>query len=128
MESDFLLQEKLPKASGGNEPLPEGLLWLLLSGNLPTPSQVKQLTENLRSRSKLPEYVYQLLRGVPKHTHPMTQFSMAVLALQPDSLFAKAYTKGEALCMASTRMTAPSCKGILFFPSDDPSYRPFCCF
>jgi citrate synthase len=100
MKRVFLLQEKLPKASGGCEPLPEGLLWLLLSGNLPTQSQVKQLTENLRSRSRLPEYVYQLLRDVPKHTHPMTQFSMAVLALQPDSLFAKAYTKGEALYVA----------------------------
>src|SRR3978361_1558289 len=30
------LQEKLPKAPGGGEPLPEGLFYLMLVGELPT--------------------------------------------------------------------------------------------
>src|SRR3990167_9241708 len=30
------LQNKLPKAQGGQEPLPEGLFYLLLSGELPS--------------------------------------------------------------------------------------------
>ena len=30
------LREKLPKAKGGKEPLPEGLFWLMLVGELPT--------------------------------------------------------------------------------------------
>jgi citrate synthase len=33
-------QSKLPKAQGGQEPLPEGLLWLLLTGEIPTQQQV----------------------------------------------------------------------------------------
>ena len=37
-------QEKLPKAPGGSEPLPEGLFWLLMTGELPTQQQVFNLT------------------------------------------------------------------------------------
>ena len=33
-------QELLPKAPGGEEPLPEGLFWLLLTGDVPTDAQV----------------------------------------------------------------------------------------
>ena len=38
------LREKLPTAAGGEEPLPEGLFWLMLTGDLPTKTQVKWLT------------------------------------------------------------------------------------
>ena len=33
-------QEQLPKAEGGKEPLPEGLFWLLCTGDIPSPEQV----------------------------------------------------------------------------------------
>ena len=33
-------QQVLPKAPGGEEPLPEGLFWLLATGNIPTNDQV----------------------------------------------------------------------------------------
>ena len=33
-------QELLPKAEGGEEPLPEGLFYLLLTGKIPTKDQV----------------------------------------------------------------------------------------
>ena len=33
-------QDVLPKAKGGAEPLPEGLFWLLLTGDVPTEAQV----------------------------------------------------------------------------------------
>ena len=34
-------QETLPKAPGGEEPLPEGLFWLLMTGDIPNEKQVK---------------------------------------------------------------------------------------
>ena len=34
------LQDKLPKAKGGTEPLPEGIFWLMLTGEIPTQQQV----------------------------------------------------------------------------------------
>ena len=33
-------QKVLPKAPGGEEPLPEGLFWLLMTGDVPTQEQV----------------------------------------------------------------------------------------
>lgn len=33
-------QKVLPKAPGGAEPIPEGLFWLLMTGDVPTEAQV----------------------------------------------------------------------------------------
>ena len=38
-------QEKLPRAPGGEEPLPEGLFWLLLTGEIPSKEQVEAVTK-----------------------------------------------------------------------------------
>lgn len=37
-------QVALPKVPGGNEPLPEGLFWLLCTGEIPTQQQVDALS------------------------------------------------------------------------------------
>ncbi|MEO1627748.1 MAG: citrate (Si)-synthase, partial [Bacteroidota bacterium] len=37
------IREKLPKAEGDKEPLPEGLFWLMLVGEIPTDEEVKWL-------------------------------------------------------------------------------------
>jgi citrate synthase len=86
------LREKLPKAPGGEEPLPEGIFYLLLTGELPTEDDVKEITEEWRQRSPLPDYLIDILKTVPKDTHPMTQFSQGILALQRESVFAQKYT------------------------------------
>jgi len=88
------VQAKLPKAKGGSEPLPEGLLWLLLTGEVPTESQVEGVRKELVKRSAIPEHVVTMIKNFPKDLHPMSQFSAAVLALQRDSKFAKAYQAG----------------------------------
>jgi len=88
------LREKLPKAPGGEEPLPEGIFYLLLTGELPTEDDVKEITEDWRKRSALPDYLIDILKAIPNDTHPMTQFSEGILALQRDSIFAKKYREG----------------------------------
>ncbi len=45
-------------------------------------------------RATVPDYVYKMLKSMPKETHPMTLFSQAVLALQNGSAFAKRYHEG----------------------------------
>src|SRR3954468_5614552 len=40
------LQEKLPKAPNGTEPLPEGIFHLMLLGELPTDGDVHEITAN----------------------------------------------------------------------------------
>jgi citrate synthase len=89
-------QQKLPKAPGGAEPLPEGLLWLLLTGEVPTNAQVAELTQDLNARAKVPSWIFALLKSLPKDLHPMSQLSLAVNALQKESLFAQAYQQGVA--------------------------------
>jgi citrate synthase len=42
----------------------------------------------------VPNYVFDAIEALPLHTHPMTQFGVAIMALQTESLFAKAYADG----------------------------------
>jgi len=91
------LQQKLPTfkgPAGQGEPIPEALLWLLLTSEIPTVEQTKEVTEELRKRSKLPAHVEPLLRSLPKTMHSMTQLSIGLMACQSESKFAKAYESG----------------------------------
>jgi citrate synthase len=44
------LQEKLPRAEGSDQPLPEGIFWLLLTGDLPTSDDVAEVTAEWKKR------------------------------------------------------------------------------
>lgn len=87
-------QNILPKAEEGGEMLPESMLWLLLTGKVPSVEEVRQLSRQLAEAGELPEYASKLLDSLPPTLHPMTQFSIAVSALNHDSKFAKAYESG----------------------------------
>jgi citrate synthase len=87
-------RERLPKAKGGEEPLPEGIFWLLLTGELPSEKNVKEVTKEWQSRGEVPREVWKTLDALPENMHPMTQFSIGILSLQPTSLFAKKYNQG----------------------------------
>lgn len=87
-------ETKLPAAKEGGQPLPEGLLWLLLTGQIPNKEQVRWVTEELQRRAELPAYVKRVLESMPRETHPMTRLTVGILALQPHSQFFKAYQSG----------------------------------
>src|SRR4029079_10116587 len=82
------LREKLPKAPGDSEPLPEGIFYLMLIGELPTEDDVINVSNAWARRSNVPKHVLDMLDEMPHTMHPMTQFSCAVLALQTESVFA----------------------------------------
>ena len=88
------LQQRLPKAQGGTEPLPEGLFHLMLMGELPTEEDVHMITSNWQRRSHVPNHVFAAIEALPKDSHPMTQFVVAIMALQTESKFAAKYAKG----------------------------------
>jgi len=88
------LQQKLPKAPGGTEPLPEGLFYLMLIGDLPTKDDVEHVTNVWQRRSHVPNHVFEAIEALPVNTHPMTQFVVAIMALQTESHFAKRYAEG----------------------------------
>ncbi|ORZ36353.1 citrate synthase-like protein [Catenaria anguillulae PL171] len=87
-------QKLLPKAPNGEEPLPEALFYLLLTGEVPTAEQVQAISAEWAARSHLPSYVEDIIDRCPNTLHPMSQFSLAVTALQGESAFAKAYNQG----------------------------------
>ena len=88
------LQQKLPKAPGGSEPLPEGLFYLMLVGELPDEDDVQTVTELLQRRSHVPTHVFNTIEALPINAHPMTQFVVGVMALQTESQFSKKYASG----------------------------------
>ncbi len=88
------LKELLPTGPDGKEPLPEGLFWLMLVGEVPTDEEVKWLTDQWTHRSNVPEHVFATLDALPVDTHPMTQFITAITAMQTSSVFARRYSEG----------------------------------
>lgn len=88
------LRERLPKAENGSEPLPEGLFFLMLIGEVPTQEDVDHISATWARRSHVPNHVFDVIESFPVSAHPMTQFTAAVLALQTESKFAKAYNEG----------------------------------
>jgi citrate synthase len=92
-------QAQLPTfkgAPGDGEPIPEALIWLLLTSEVPTIKQTRDLTEELRRRRSLPAHIETMIRAFPKNMHPMTQMTTALAACQTESKFAKAYMNGAA--------------------------------
>ena len=85
---------QLPKAPGSEFPLLGGMYYLLLVGEMPTQQDALAMEEEFRHRSDLPYHVADMIRAMPRDTHPMTMFSQAILALQSRSEFTLLYNNG----------------------------------
>lgn len=90
----YEIRNQAPRAPNGSEPLPEGVLWLLLTGEFPNELEMKEFQQELFQRGSLSVEEETLIKSFPAEMHPMTQFSMGVMACQPNSKFAKAYSHG----------------------------------
>lgn len=74
--------------------LPEDVLWLMLTGELPTEEESKDLQCELNDRMDIPEFIWNLLKSFPKDAHPMTMLNSIVTALSHESKFKREYDKG----------------------------------
>ncbi len=81
----------LPKAPGGEYPTVESFWFFLLTGEIPTAEETAELVADFQERAKVPAYVFDVIRALPKDSHPMVMLSAAVLSMQKDSKFATAY-------------------------------------
>ncbi|KAJ3937073.1 MAG: citrate synthase [Lentinula lateritia] len=88
------VQRALPAAPGGKEIIAESMLWLLLTGQVPSAEQTRELSRELAQKGNLPPSVASLIDSLPKTLHPMTQLGIGVAALNHDSSFQAAYEKG----------------------------------
>jgi citrate synthase len=87
------MQEQLPKI--GNQPIPEAVYWLLLTGEIPSQTELASLQQTLTTDNELSERTVSLIKQNAKIHHPMTVLSMAVMDLQKDSLFYDRYSQGK---------------------------------
>lgn len=74
--------------------LPEEILYLLLTGELPDEESLSNLQDDLKSRSRVPEYVWEVLESMPKDSHPMCMLNTAILIMEKESVFRKRYDEG----------------------------------
>ena len=87
------VQAQLPAAD--TEPLPEALLWLLMTGEVPTVEQTQGLTAEFQKRAALPEDVVRAVDAFPAdRMHPMSQLVAGSALLNVDSTFAQGYANG----------------------------------
>ncbi len=84
----------LPKPEGKDYPYVEGFWFYLLTGDVPTKEEALTIVDEFKKRRDVPQYVIDILRAMPRDSHPMTLFSAAVLSMQRESKFAKFYAEG----------------------------------
>ena len=88
------LLELLPKAPGTRYPLAGGVFYLLMTDEMPSLDQAMEVEAEWKARSRVPVYVYELIRAMPPCAHPMTMFAQALLALNCEGVFAERYAAG----------------------------------
>jgi citrate synthase len=84
----------LPKAAGSDYPTVESFWYYILTGEIPTEAEVDEVVADFKQRRNVPQYVFDVLRAMPKDAHPMMMFSAAILAMQQESVFVKQYHEG----------------------------------
>uniref|UniRef100_A0A2K5C2F2 Citrate synthase n=1 Tax=Aotus nancymaae TaxID=37293 RepID=A0A2K5C2F2_AOTNA len=85
-------QKVLPKAKGGEGPLPKGLFWLLVTGQIPTEEQVSGLSKQWAKRAALPSPVVTTLDNFPTNLYPHLS-SVQLVQPHSESNFAWAYAE-----------------------------------
>lgn len=93
------MSEYLPKAKDdifheGDEPLPEALFWLLVTGDIPTPHEYEEIMDELSKRGGLERDLKDFIDNLPEKMSLMTQLSSSLLYLQPNSFCQKALVDG----------------------------------
>ena len=88
------LRKKLPRLDPQGEPLPEGLFYLMLLGEIPEDEDVANLSKDWATRAHVPQHVFDVIDAMPKTARPMTQFSAAIVSMATESVFQKAYRSG----------------------------------
>ena len=73
---------------------PEEIFYLLLTGDLPTKDELEDFSEYIKKRKQVPSYVWDVLKAMPKDSHPMAMLDTAILSLQRESVFFKQYESG----------------------------------
>lgn len=86
----------LPTYADTGQPSIESLFLYLLTGKVPTETEVETLRLNLHAISHVQHYVFNAIDSLPPETPPMTRFCIGILAASNSSQFQEEYDKGLA--------------------------------
>lgn len=73
---------------------PEDIFFLLCTGAFPSAPERQELHELFSSSSSVPYYVWNVLEAMPNDSHPMVMLSTAILVMERESRFRRAYDAG----------------------------------
>jgi citrate synthase len=76
------------------ERLPEEIFWLLLLGELPTADELAGFQKQLKASGEVPDYVWKVIKALPKTAHPMAMLDTAILSMENESIFRHRYDAG----------------------------------
>ena len=89
-----LIIRGIPLLEGLTEKWPEEIYYLLLTGELPDEDGKNDVSREWAARSDIPDYVWAVLKAMPKDSHPMAMLDTAVLVMEKESMFRKRYDEG----------------------------------
>jgi citrate synthase len=72
----------------------EEVFYLLLTGELPDADALSALQMELRTRGRVPDYVWNVLEALPADAHPMAMLTTAIMAMERESEFRRRYDAG----------------------------------
>jgi citrate synthase len=84
----------LPREQGAHQPTVESFFSFLLTGDIPTLEESREVMRDWSERSPVPGYVFEVLRAMPRDSHPMTMLSAAIVSMQRESVFVRRYHEG----------------------------------
>ena len=73
---------------------PQEIFYLLCTGELPDKRALSALFNELSGHAEIPGYVIDVLRAMPKDSHPMAMLNTAILTMERESTFRKMYAQG----------------------------------
>jgi citrate synthase len=88
------LRKTIPRLCEHGEPLPEGLFYLMLIGEIPELDDISNISKDWASRAIVPQHVFDVIEAMPKNSRPMAQYVAAITAMASDSYFLNAMQAG----------------------------------
>lgn len=75
--------------------LPAEIFFLLCTGQLPSAEEEDDLQKSLAERADVPAYVWDVMRALPKDSHPMAMLVAGIVSMQRESVFSRQYSSGN---------------------------------
>jgi citrate synthase len=88
------LRKTIPRLCEHGEPLPEGLFYLMLIGEIPELDDISNISKDWATRAIVPAHVFEVIDAMPKNARPMAQFVAAITSMASESYFLNAHQAG----------------------------------